>query len=91
MFVILFFIDITIDRIEPMELIGSTKKKILMEISREPCHGYKLALTLTLPLSTVYGHLQDLKKLGLIDSKVNDRQIIYKLTEKGKLFVKVIQ
>ncbi len=62
-----------------------------MEIAREPCHGYKLALTLRLPLSTVYGHLQDLKKLGLIGSKINDRQIIYELTEKGKNFIKVIK
>ena len=74
-----------------MELIGLTKKKILLEIAKEPCHGYKLALTLTLPLSTVYGHLKDLKKLGLIDSKVNDRQLVYELTEKGKNFIKVIQ
>lgn len=73
-----------------MELLGSTKKKILLELSKEPCHGYKLALNLTLPLSTVYGHLKDLKKLGLIDSKVNDRQIVYELTEKGRLFIKVI-
>ena len=74
-----------------MELIGSTKKKILLEISKESCHGYKLALKLTLPLSTVYGHLKDLKKLGLIESKMKDRQIIYELTEKGKLFIEVFQ
>jgi predicted transcriptional regulator len=74
-----------------MELIGPTKKKILMEIANEPCHGYKLALTLTLPLATVYGHLQDLKELGLVKSRTKDRQIIYELTEKGKLFIKVIQ
>jgi predicted transcriptional regulator len=74
-----------------MELIGPTKKKILMEITKEPCHGYKLALTLTLPLATVYGHLQDLKELGLVKSRTKDRQIIYELTEKGKLFIKVIQ
>jgi len=73
-----------------MELMGSTKKKILLGISKESCHGYKLALTLTLPLSTVYGHLKDLEKLGLIKSKMKDRQIIYELTEKGKLFIKVI-
>ena len=74
-----------------MELIGPTKKKILMEIANEPCHGYKLALALTLPLATVYGHLQDLKELGLVKSHTKDRQIIYELTEKGKLFIKVIQ
>lgn len=74
-----------------MELIGSTKKKILLEIAKEPSYGYKLALSLTLPLSTVYGHLQDLQKLDLIVNKTKDRQIVYELTEKGKLFVKVIQ
>jgi DNA-binding PadR family transcriptional regulator len=74
-----------------MELIGVTKKKILLEIAKESCHGYKLAKTLTLPLSTIYGHLQDLKKLGLVEIKVQKRQIIYSLTEKGKLFVEVIQ
>ena len=74
-----------------MELMGTTKKKILLEIAKESCHGYKLAKILTLPLSTVYGHLQDLKKLGLVKSKVHERQVVYALTEKGKLFVEVIQ
>ena len=73
-----------------MELIGGTKKKILLELSKEPCHGYKLAKALTLPLSTVYGHLQDLRKLGLIESKTEDRQIIYNLTQKGKLFIEIV-
>ena len=74
-----------------MELIGSTKKKIFLEISKKSCHGYKLAMKLTLPLSTVYGHLKDLEKLGLIESKMKDRQIIYDLTEKGKLVIKIIE
>lgn len=74
-----------------MELIGSTKKKILLEIAKRPSHGYQLALSLTLPLSTVYGHLGDLHKLGLIEKKIQERQIIYHLTDKGKNFIKVIQ
>lgn len=73
-----------------MELIGSTKKKILLEISKGPCHGYKLAMELTLPLSTVYGHLKDLKELGLISFKKYNRQIVYKLTDKGKIYIKII-
>jgi len=73
-----------------MELIGSTKKKILLEISKKPCHGYKLAMELTLPLSTVYGHLKDLKELGLISCTTCDRQIVYELTEKGKIYIKII-
>ena len=74
-----------------MELIGNTKKKILVEIAREPCYGYKLAKVLTLPLSTIYGHLRDLKRLGLVEYHIKDRQIIYELTEKGKLFIDVIK
>ena len=74
-----------------MELIGTTKKKILLEIAKEPCYGYKLAKALTLPLSTIYGHLQDLKKLGLVKSKIHDRQIEYELTKKGKLFIEVVK
>ncbi len=74
-----------------MELIGSTKKKILLEIAKRPSHGYQLALTLTLPLSTVYGHLSDLNKLGLIEKKICNRQIIYDLTDKGRTFIKMSQ
>lgn len=74
-----------------MELIGDTKKRILMEISKGPSYGYKLALNLTLPLSTVYGHLKDLKKLGLIEHKTKDRQIVYNLTDKGRVFIGVLK
>jgi len=74
-----------------MELIGDTKKKILMEISKESSHGYKLALNLTLPLSTAYGHLKDLKELGLVEHKTKDRQIVYNLTDKGKVFIGVLK
>ena len=74
-----------------MELIGDTKKRILIEIAKNSSHGYKLALNLTLPLSTVYGHLHDLEELGLIENKTKDRQIIYNLTDKGKVFVEVLE
>ena len=39
------------------------------------------AKALALPLSTMYGHLQDLKKLSLVEYQAKDRQIIYNLTE----------
>lgn len=62
-----------------------------MEIAKNPCHGYKLALKLTLPLSTIYGHLHDLEELGLIEHKTKDRQMIYNLTDKGKFFGKALE
>lgn len=74
-----------------MELIGETKKKILLEIAKGPIHGYKLALNLTLPLSTIYGHLKDLKELDLIENQTIERQIIYNLTHKGKIFIEVLK
>lgn len=74
-----------------MELIGSTKKRILLKIAENPSHGYKLALNLTLPLSTVYGHLHDLEELGLIERTTKDRQIVYHLTDKGRVFVEVLK
>jgi DNA-binding PadR family transcriptional regulator len=74
-----------------MELIGDTKKQILLEIEKKPTYGYRLAETLTLPLSTIYGHLKDLKELELITKYEEDRQKIYTLTEKGKQFVKILK
>ena len=74
-----------------MELIGDTKKQILLEIEKGSTYGYRLAEILTLPLSTIYGHLKDLKELGLIKSYEDDRQKIYELTEKGKQFVKILK
>ena len=80
-----------------MELIGETKKKILLEIAKQPIHGYRIASNLTLPLSTVYGqstvygHLRDLRELGLIEYQMKDRQIIYELTEKGKIFMSLLR
>lgn len=62
-----------------------------MKIAKNPSHGYKLALNLTLPLSTIYGHLHDLEKLGLIEHKTKDRQMIYKLTDKGETFIKMLE
>lgn len=74
-----------------MELIGPTKKRILLELEKGRAHGYKLSSDLTLPLSTIYGHLRDLSELGLVESKTIDRQIIYTLTEKGKKLIKILE
>lgn len=74
-----------------MELIGETKKVILLELDKKNSYGYELSKTLTLPLSTIYGHLKDLKQLGLISEQTDDRKIIYKLTDKGRQFVEIIK
>ena len=75
-----------------MEIIGKTKKKILKQIENEPLHGYKLSSTLNLSLSTVYGHLKDLKSMGLIkEENEPNRNKKYILTEKGKELIKIFE
>ena len=74
-----------------MDIVGNTKKQILQEISKSPIHGYKLALSLNIPLSTVYGHLRDMKEMGLIKSQANSRQFVYEPTEKGKLLLEILK
>ena len=74
-----------------MRLIGETKKFILSEIAEKPMHGYLLSQRLSFPLSTIYGHLKDLRELELITIIQHSPHIIYKITEKGTLLLQVIQ
>ena len=73
--------------------IGETKKKILYALEENPLHGYKLSKTLDVPLSKIYGHLKEFRQRNLITSTSNgdERQIIYRLTEKGKRVLEVIK
>jgi len=52
-----------------MGIIGETKKQILEEINKSPVHGYQLATTLGIPLSTSYEHLKDLQENNLVEFK----------------------
>lgn len=73
-----------------MGIIGSTKKKILQEIQKNPLHGYGLAKKLGVSLSSVYEHLKDLKKHGLVEIREEKRKKLYHLTKKGELLLKAL-
>ncbi len=75
-----------------MDILGRTKKKILKQIENKPLHGYKIASALNLSLSTVYGHLKDLKQMNLIkEEDEQNRSKKYTLTEKGKELLRIFE
>jgi|GEM_PF-1008476 DNA-binding PadR family transcriptional regulator len=73
-----------------MSIIGKTKLAILKELSKEPLHGYILSKRLKITVSSVYAHLDELEKEGLIASSRLERRKIYFLTEKGKDLLKIL-
>lgn len=74
-----------------MTIISNTKRKILEEIKRNPCHGYVLSQKLKIPVTSVYVHLKELREKKLIESTDKDGRRTYKLTEKGKMLLKAIE
>ncbi len=74
-----------------MAIVGSTKKRILREVQKNPVHGYVLSRNLGIPLSSVYEHLKELREHGLIESKQEERKKIYHLTKKGEHLLKAVE
>ena len=79
--------------------IGRTKLILLKAIAKKPSYGYELkkrllneyGLNVTLP--TIYTHLADLKRWGLIEEKSLGYRgkTYYMLTEKGKRMLQVLE
>lgn len=77
-----------------MSLIGETKKEILKKISNESWHGYKLHKELGITTSTVYRHLSELEKAGMVEQINEDkeeRRNKYKTTERGEKLLKLLE
>jgi DNA-binding PadR family transcriptional regulator len=75
-----------------MEIIGSTKGRILREIGRGPVHGYTLAKRLGISLSSVYEHLRDLREGGLVVAVAGrGRRRVYTMTDKGRHLLKALE
>ena len=72
-------------------MLGKTKLRILQIIANSSKHGYALSKDTGISISSIYDHLNELEKLGLIEVKANGRRKSYSLTENGKLFLKVIK
>lgn len=64
------------------------KIQILRLLSKEPSHGYIISNELGRHGSTVYEHLHQLEDEGYIVGEEDGRRIVYRLTEKGELFLK---
>lgn len=74
-----------------MTIISNSKRKILEEIKRNPCHGYVLSQKLKIPVASVYVHLKELREKKLIEPTNKDGRRIYKLTEKGEMLLKAVE
>jgi len=72
-----------------MQIIQPTSLKILKRINASPTYGYQLIKELELSFVTVYKHLKCLKENKLIDCKKSGKKVIYFLTERGKMLLKI--
>jgi len=85
-------------KIHPLR-IGETKIRILKILREKPQHGYGLQKELTrrynkkLSMPTIYQHLKELEKMGLIsriERKEAKRKILYVITKEGLKLMKKI-
>jgi len=74
-----------------MTIISSAKMKILKELAKEPLHGYALSKRLGITISSIYEHLSELENEGLVHHKTEGRRKVYRLTEKGKKLVEILE
>ena len=73
-----------------MTIVSKIKLKILKELAKNPAHGYALAKKLNITISSIYAHLSELEKAGLIACKISKRRKIYRLTKKGKKLLELV-
>lgn len=77
-----------------MSLIGETKKEILQKLSDEPKYGYKLHKELGITTSTVYRHLSELEKSGMVKQIIGDeveRKNLYETTKEGEKLLMLLE
>jgi len=71
-----------------VSLIGETKIQILRLLKESPSHGYKMHKEIGVTTSTIYQHLNELEKAGMIESvpvEENGRgRTEYNITEQGR-------
>ncbi len=73
-----------------MAIISPAKMRILKELAKEPLHGYALSKRLGVTISSIYEHLSELEKEGLVAYRVDGRKKVYNLTEKGQGLLKIL-
>ncbi|KXA92034.1 hypothetical protein AKJ65_08135 [candidate division MSBL1 archaeon SCGC-AAA259E19] len=74
-----------------MTIIGSTKKKLLEAIGKEPSHGYELSERVGISKSSAYDHLADLCEDGFIKFEKRGRRKVYELTSKGGKLLEALE
>lgn len=72
-------------------MLGKTKTKILRLIAKSPKHGYALSKELGVSISSIYDHLKELEKSGLVAAENKGDKVNYRITENGKLLLKALK
>ncbi len=70
-----------------MAIIGKTKLAILRALDKGPVHGYLLSKRISASQSSIYEHLAELERAGLVEAKEVGRRVVYSLTKEGRLIV----
>jgi DNA-binding PadR family transcriptional regulator len=71
-------------------MLGKTKIRILEEVSMSPTHGYALSRKLGISVSSIYDHLKDLERAGLVRSASKLRRRDYQITRNGQLLLRAL-
>ena len=72
-------------------ILGESKRRILVELRKDGIHGYELASRLKISVTGIYQLLKELSDEQLIESMPSGRRKVYRLTEKGRKLVEVLE
>lgn len=72
-------------------MLGKTKLKILQIIAQSPQHGYALSKKLGVSISSIYDHLKDLEKSGLVKAEEKESRKLYSMTTNGEMLLKALK
>ena len=72
-------------------MLGRTKLRILQITAHSPQYGYALSKKLGVSVSSIYDHLKDLEKMGLIKKEDMEDKKFYSITANGELFLKALK
>lgn len=73
------------------QLLGKTKLRILQMVAESPRHGYGLSKELGVSMSSIYDHLKQLERSGLVAAEARESKKLYSITENGELLLKALK
>ena len=72
-------------------ILGESKRRILVELSKNDIHGYELASRLKISISGINQLLKEHSDEQLVKQTTSGRRKVYSLTDKGRKLVEVLE